>query len=100
MGTIVHKYGLANFWSQFFSRKADSSNEEDVTELELLLDEIDKSHREWLLAKTYFEQVSEPELIDHAIHWMMAAEKKYMYLMNKAREYKDEKSGSNAVAAE
>ena len=35
---------------------------------------------------SYFDQIVEPELVDHAIHAMVAAEKKYMYLLKKARQ--------------
>ncbi len=51
-----------------------------------LEDEIEQAHEQWIYARQYFESVSEPELIDHATYLLQAAEKKYMYLMKKARE--------------
>lgn len=48
---------------------------------------IEKAHREWIAARTYFQTVSDPELVDHAIFLVDAAEKKYMYLMRRAREH-------------
>ena len=50
------------------------------------IDLIEQARREWLAAKAYFENVSEPELVDHAIYLVEAAEKKYMYLLRKARD--------------
>lgn len=50
------------------------------------LDEVETARREWLLAHTYFDCVEEPELVDQAIHRILAAERRYMYLLRKARE--------------
>ncbi|MCL5046246.1 MAG: YaaL family protein [Actinobacteria bacterium] len=50
------------------------------------IDLIEQARREWVAAKAYFENVSEPELVDHAIYLVEAAEKKYMYLLRKARD--------------
>jgi len=50
------------------------------------VDLVEQARREWLAAKAYFENVSEPELVDHAIYLVEAAEKKYMYLLHKARD--------------
>lgn len=52
------------------------------------IDLVEEARRQWLAAKAYFENVSEPELVDHAIFLVEAAEKKYMYLLKKAREQK------------
>lgn len=51
-----------------------------------LLSQIKKARNEWEQAKSYFEQVVDPDLVDHAIYAMEAAEKKYMYLLGKARK--------------
>ncbi|MFW5986423.1 MAG: DUF2508 family protein [Halanaerobiales bacterium] len=37
-------------------------------------------------ARHYFDNVSEPELIDHATYLIQAARIKYMYLLNKAKD--------------
>ncbi len=39
-----------------------------------------------MATKIYFENVSDPDLVDHAIHSMDAAQKRYMYLLRQARE--------------
>lgn len=42
--------------------------------------------QEWLWALAYFHEVSEPGLVDYAVYSLQAAERKYMYLLEKARE--------------
>ena len=51
-----------------------------------LLLAIDDARREFRAAQAYFEVVSEPELIDQAVHLCAAAEKKLLFLLRKARE--------------
>jgi hypothetical protein len=46
---------------------------------------IRRAHEEWLAAKNYFETVSDPDLVDHAIYLLGAAERKYMYLLKRAK---------------
>ena len=41
---------------------------------------------EWLSAVEYFHEVSEPDLVDYAVYSLRAAERKYMYLLDKARK--------------
>ena len=41
---------------------------------------------EWLTACNLFNEVTEPHLIDYLIFWMEAAEKKYIYLLNEAKQ--------------
>ena len=45
--------------------------------------------REWLRAVAYFDEVSEPDLVDYAAYSLQAAERKYMYLLGKVREEYD-----------
>lgn len=44
-----------------------------------------KAREEWLAAQTLFDAVTEPEMVDAAIHMVMAAEKKYSYLLRQAK---------------
>jgi hypothetical protein len=46
---------------------------------------IEMAHREWKYARLYFDSVTDPDLIDHAIYNLEATEKKYTYLLKKAR---------------
>lgn len=50
-----------------------------------LNDEVRKAHQEWVRAGMYFQSVSEPDLIDHAIYIEEAAKRKYEYLLKKAK---------------
>lgn len=47
---------------------------------------LSKAHLEWQEAQVYFNNVSEPELVDHAAFLLRAAESKYMYLLRKYKE--------------
>ncbi|NLY88356.1 MAG: YaaL family protein [Firmicutes bacterium] len=47
---------------------------------------IEEAKRDWQAARDYFNAVTDPELIDHAIYTMEAAEKRYVYLLRRARE--------------
>jgi hypothetical protein len=52
----------------------------------VLLRELQEAWKEWGYAKQYFNMVTEPDLVDLAIYSMSVAEKKYIYLLKKARE--------------
>lgn len=47
---------------------------------------VDRAHKEWVQAKNFFNEVNDPELIDHAIYAMVAAERKYIYLLKLAKK--------------
>ena len=51
-----------------------------------LLESLEAARREWKYANLYFNCVTDPDLIDHAIFYMGATEKKYIYLLKRARE--------------
>ncbi len=46
---------------------------------------ISRAREDWLAARNYFEMVSDPDLVDHAIYLLEAAERKYMYLLKRAK---------------
>jgi hypothetical protein len=46
---------------------------------------VEEARIEWQSAVSRFNEVTEADLIDHAIHSMQAAERKYTYLLKKAR---------------
>ena len=50
-----------------------------------LNDEVKEAHQEWMKAQKYFECVTDPELVDHAIFSEEAARRKYIYLLKKAK---------------
>lgn len=53
---------------------------------EEMLDIVNGAKREWIAAQRYFDSVSEPALIDHAIKLSDAAQMKYMYLLHQANK--------------
>lgn len=50
-----------------------------------LLALVEEARREWEDARGYFNSVSDPDLIDHAVYVNQAAEKRFMYLLKQAR---------------
>lgn len=46
---------------------------------------ISRAREEWLAAKNHFEMVCDPDLVDHAIYMLEASERKYMYLLKRAK---------------
>lgn len=48
---------------------------------------VQEARDEWIQAQNYFENVSEPELVDYAIYRAEAAKRRYMYLLKQARIY-------------
>lgn len=50
---------------------------------------IEQAKQDWLLAQSLFDNVIEPEMVDHAIHRIIAAEKKYAYLLRLAKSGTD-----------
>jgi len=48
-------------------------------------DQLAAAHQEWVSACAYFNSVSDPGLVDHAIYLVRAAEQKYTYLLRRAR---------------
>ncbi len=66
-----------------------STNDEnhiDFWERQNLSKAINEAKMEWLNAKSYFDNISEPDLVDYAIYCLEAAERKYMFLLNKLKE--------------
>ncbi len=47
---------------------------------------VEQARLDWYAAASLFNDVSDPDLIDHSIYALEAAEKKYTYLLKKARE--------------
>jgi hypothetical protein len=56
-----------------------------VTPVPSLLQAVEEAKCEWLMTQNYYDSVSDNDLVDHAVYMMQAAEKKYMYLLKKAR---------------
>lgn len=52
-----------------------------------MLESLRLAHKEWKDKESYFESVTEPDLIDYAIYDMEAAKLKYVYLLKKIKEW-------------
>jgi hypothetical protein len=72
-------------WRRFVDILFDNEPIETKT-MPQLFEVVEKARQEWLSAQNYYNAVSDQDLVDHAVYMMQAAEKKYMYLLKKARE--------------
>lgn len=50
-----------------------------------LREEMEAARRELEAAESYFDTVTDPELVDHAIYAVEAARRKYLYLYRRVR---------------
>lgn len=90
---ILVKAALSNillFLKEELWIKGLGQNEQNRLQAEnlTLVELVDRARREWEQAKILFDEVKDPDLIDHAIYAMEAAERKYIYLLKKAKEEK------------
>ena len=82
----MKKQDILRFFNELSSRLFFDNNGETVeTPKTRLADEIREAHQEWVRAQKYFQWVSDPELVDHAIFTEEAARRKYIYLLNQAK---------------
>ncbi len=73
-------------WVQQLSGKLMENSVTKFPLLPSLAESVEHAREEWLGSRAYFDTVSDPDLVDHAIYMMEAAEKRYIYLLKKARE--------------
>lgn len=52
-----------------------------------LVASIAEAQQQWLSARSQFDFVCDPDLVDHVVFSMDAAEKRYMFLLREAREH-------------
>jgi hypothetical protein len=77
-------HNINHLWSQQGTFK--KPVESEWTKEYALLTLVEKARREWEEAQMLFNEVKEPELIDHAIYNMEATERKYMFLLKEAKK--------------
>ncbi len=85
--------GLARWWTNLFDKVWDHilieepavKESADLEAPAHMLQAVEQARREWVTARLYFESVTDPDLVDHAIYSIEAAERKYMYLLRQAR---------------
>ncbi|WP_432406256.1 YaaL family protein [Wukongibacter sp. M2B1] len=70
---------LANVYEKFMYGQVKSEDEQ-------ILENIRIAHEDWKNAEKYFQNVTDPDLIDHAIYRIEAARTRYTYLLKLARE--------------
>ncbi|WP_432662206.1 DUF2508 family protein [Wukongibacter baidiensis] len=70
---------LASVYEKFMYGQVKSEGEQ-------ILENIRIAHEDWKNAEKYFQNVTDPDLIDHAIFRIEAARTRYTYLLKLARE--------------
>ena len=51
-----------------------------------LVEVADQARRDWLYAQYYYKTVTDPDLIEYATYLIKAYERKYIYLIKRARQ--------------
>jgi hypothetical protein len=69
-----------------FETASDPEESSEEAQLGDIAAQVEQARRDWQAAKAYFENVSDPELVDHAIHLVLATEKRYAYLLKQAKK--------------
>lgn len=59
---------------------------EQANSLSIRPDMVEQARQEWLNAQNYYNNVCDRDLVDHAVYLTHAAERKYIYLLKKARQ--------------
>ncbi|NLG70262.1 MAG: DUF2508 family protein [Firmicutes bacterium] len=60
---------------------------------------VEQARREWMAAQNEFDAVTDPDLVDHAIFAMQAAERRYVYLLRLANRLRREALEAREAAA-
>lgn len=89
-GVVFLSKSLSGRVKEFAGRLLDDGvpllpSESVAASWEELLAIIDGAKQEWIDAQEYFDAAIEPELVDHAILTLQAAERKYMYWLNQIK---------------
>lgn len=81
---------MARWWANLVdavvNHPATERAQSEAPKVPEFLASVETARREWLVARAYFDSVTDPDLIDHAIFSIEAAEKKYMYLLKRAKD--------------
>lgn len=85
LNTLLDSFqaGINNLAARFLSGPSVREGEGDCPEL---LEAVAQAHREWVAAKTFFNSVTDPDLVDYAIYRIEAAQKRYVYLLRQAKQ--------------
>ncbi|ABR50841.1 hypothetical protein Amet_4775 [Alkaliphilus metalliredigens QYMF] len=66
--------------------KIGNYQEPEIDEEQAFIQQVLNAHEEWKNAEGFFHNVSDPDLVDHAIYKLEAAKTRYIYLLKKAKE--------------
>lgn len=80
------KKQLSAVWDVLLSKLSLSDKPFDTPKEKDFFEMVEEAHQEWDVALSRFNHVTDPDLVDFAIHSMEAAEKKYTFLLKKARQ--------------
>lgn len=61
------------------------------------LEEVKRARKMWQDALSYYESVSDPDLVDFAIYDIEACRKRYVYLIKRAKEQMRVQTDQNKV---
>lgn len=64
---------------QWWEDKSPRAKSDNLAEI------VDQARLEWLAAQNYYKTATDPDLIDYASFLIKACERRYMYLLKKAR---------------
>lgn len=73
---------IYNFLKTLSSQSNDCQHDENS----ILINEVQRTMRQLKDAEMYFQNVTDPDLIDQAIYNLESLRKKYRYLIKKAKE--------------
>ena len=79
-------------WEEYFDLDMIKSNllcRESESQQRYLEEELEAAKKEWQEARQYFNLVSDPDLVEHAIYLLEAAEKKYNYLLKQKKKKRE-----------
>lgn len=80
--SISNKNNFLNFFTNMKSKVDYQQKIED----EKLLEMIKEAHKEWKNSETFFDNATDPDLIDYAIFKVEANRTKFRYLIKQAKE--------------
>lgn len=72
-------------WQGWLGRWTQAEARRMEREERIMHQEMEAARREMEAAERYFQTVTDPELVDHAIFSMEAAKRKYLYLYRRLR---------------
>lgn len=78
---------MCKILTMLFKQKVFKRQEVDLQERNFAF-MIEEARQDWQRSKKLFEEATDQDLIDHAIHGVKAAERRYIFLLKEAREKK------------